>query len=428
MKRILTIFLVIALVFLQFTPTSIMGANSSTAGWYLVNQEYKPIEKDGEEYPTLGLSGYVDYHGATYDKSLNTNTATIHSYRKSLDSGEVFGIVDDFIEWTDPLDYYPAQGIPSISITRSSIPADTNARKSHISAGYTKSSNSSYRHDEDFYNSAGEDYISNTTTILDLSKTSGYAGFSSGLLEGSLDNLNQLEIYVAFKTGNSEHAYGYSYYYEWMESNPNTSSSDSASLGQMNFTDLASSHWSYTYVEYMVNKGIIVGYEDGSFRPNASFSRAAFAKLLTLSFELNDYTGASVKYNDLPSNHWAYSYTMAAQDYLTFYQSDGINYFMPDKDAEREDVAVAVIKAMHIDKATADLTYLDKFTDKWEISEDLRPYIALAVEYGVMQGTGSDTFSPRKALTRAEACTLFARYLMEIKDTLNIDNLKKVTN
>ena len=204
--------------------------------------------------------------------------------------------------------------------------------------------------------------------------------------------------------------------------------SNTDTMVPLTFTDFDESHWAYEYVQYMVELGIISGYPDGTFRPNDTFNRAAFAKLLSLSFELPAYTGSQVLYEDLPTNHWAYTYVMGSNAFLTSYEkTDGSKVYAPDNDAVREDVAVAMVKAMGLDPDDADVSYLSSYIDANQVSNNLREYVALAIEYGVMQGSNSQ-FRPQDPLTRAEASTLFARFLMEIKGTYEDDGLIKVTN
>jgi hypothetical protein len=197
----------------------------------------------------------------------------------------------------------------------------------------------------------------------------------------------------------------------------------------INFPDLSTDHWAYPYVQYMVEKGIISGYSDGTFRPNDGFSRSAFAKLLALSFDLPEYSGNALPYSDLPSSHWAYNYIMSAKEYLTaFEKSDGTQVFLPNEIAVREDVAVAMVKAMvdeGLDLSSANLSILDTYEDADEISPNLRAYVALAIEYNVVKGA-NNRFRPQDPLTRAEASTLFARFLMDIKGTYEDDELIKV--
>ena len=198
---------------------------------------------------------------------------------------------------------------------------------------------------------------------------------------------------------------------------------------EIDFPDLSPEHWSYPYVQYMVEQEIISGYSDGTFRPNDGFSRSAFAKLLALSFDLPEYTGNELPYSDLPSSHWAYNYIMSAKKYLTaFEKSDGTQVFLPNDIAVREDVAVAMVKAMvdeGLDLSSADLSILDSYEDGNEISPNLKSYVALAIEYNVVKGA-NNLFRPQDPLTRAEACTLFARFLMDIKGTYEDDDLIKV--
>lgn len=195
------------------------------------------------------------------------------------------------------------------------------------------------------------------------------------------------------------------------------STNSELTLPALTFTDLPDTHWAYSNVQYMVSNGIINGYPDNTFRPNDPFSRAAFAKLLVLSFDLEIYSGTDTLLADIPPTHWAYSYVMSGADFLTFYDyGNGDKYFYPDNPSEREDVAVAMVLAMGLNPDTADLTVLDAYMDATSISEGLVPYVALAVEYGVMQGSGG-YFRPGDTLTRAEASTLFARFIQNIKDS-----------
>lgn len=54
------------------------------------------------------------------------------------------------------------------------------------------------------------------------------------------------------------------------------------------FSDVNASHWSAPYVNWCVSNGIISGYEDGTFRPSASISRAEVAACLVRFAEVSD--------------------------------------------------------------------------------------------------------------------------------------------
>ena len=70
--------------------------------------------------------------------------------------------------------------------------------------------------------------------------------------------------------------------------------------GQVSFTDTAN-HWARAYIEYCVGLGIIDGYGDGTFRPDATVTATEAAKMLLIAMgynsDIRNYTGASWSLN-----------------------------------------------------------------------------------------------------------------------------------
>ena len=75
------------------------------------------------------------------------------------------------------------------------------------------------------------------------------------------------------------------------------------------FSDVYSDAWYSTAVVTLASKGIIKGYADGTFRPNATITRAEFVTMLARFGTLS--TGA-MKFSDVPTSHWAYDYILSA--------------------------------------------------------------------------------------------------------------------
>lgn len=176
------------------------------------------------------------------------------------------------------------------------------------------------------------------------------------------------------------------------------------------FTDLPSSHWAYADVNFMVAKGVFNGYPDGTFKPNNPITRNVFAKILVLALDLQLTHSGTPTFTDVGSKHWALPYVETAKPYLTgYYNSKTKQYtFKPTQSALREDVAVAMVKALQLENSEVDMTVLDQFTDKDQISPNLRKLIAIAVDKGLMKGSGG-SFQPQATLTRAQACVLLKR-------------------
>lgn len=71
------------------------------------------------------------------------------------------------------------------------------------------------------------------------------------------------------------------------------------------FNDVAKDCWAANYIGYMQQFGIVTGYEDGSFRPDAPVTRAEFAAIASRFEKL---TQGSASFTDVPDTHWAVRY------------------------------------------------------------------------------------------------------------------------
>lgn len=180
------------------------------------------------------------------------------------------------------------------------------------------------------------------------------------------------------------------------------------------FGDVPPGHWAEEYIEMMQEYGIINGYNDGNFLPDATVTREQFAKMMVLTLGLDLIKPSTPFFQDVAKGDWSYTYVETARTYLTGYSSSGKDYFRPQESAEREDLAVAIVKGLGLSVTGVDLTVLNKFTDQNLISANLKPYVAKAVIEGIMIGSGT-SFNPRGAITRAEASTLLARLIVDEK-------------
>lgn len=79
------------------------------------------------------------------------------------------------------------------------------------------------------------------------------------------------------------------------------------------FTDVASEAWYNNAVSTLTRAGILDGYEDGSFRPNASITRAEFTKI-AVSFFKHVGGASSNPFNDVPDSAWYAEFVKAAAE------------------------------------------------------------------------------------------------------------------
>ncbi len=73
------------------------------------------------------------------------------------------------------------------------------------------------------------------------------------------------------------------------------------------FSDIAAGSWYYNYVTFAAENGIVTGYVDGTFGPNKTITRAEFAAMLARFIELDAADGETA-FSDVPSDNWAAGY------------------------------------------------------------------------------------------------------------------------
>ena len=117
------------------------------------------------------------------------------------------------------------------------------------------------------------------------------------------------------------------------------------------FNDVAKGYWAANYIGYMQQFGIVTGYTDGSFRPNAPVTRAEFAAIASRFEKL---TQGSKSFTDVPDTHWAVKYInfAATRGWVTGY-SDGT--FKPENPITRAEVAAVTCRLL---ERSADQTYI----------------------------------------------------------------------
>lgn len=186
------------------------------------------------------------------------------------------------------------------------------------------------------------------------------------------------------------------------------------------FYDVPDDFWAQPYIENLAARGIISGYGDGTFLPHNYVQRCEYAKMLVNSAGVPLSSARTSPYADVDVNGWEMPYINSVTKFLSGYQSstpgDERIYFKPFDYATREDVAVALMKALgytydELLQKYGDTQYLlsDTFYDYDAIARQDRPFIAEAVSLGYITGTQEGTFEPSNPITRCEVCAVLWR-------------------
>ncbi|AFC27510.1 S-layer domain-containing protein [Paenibacillus mucilaginosus 3016] len=179
------------------------------------------------------------------------------------------------------------------------------------------------------------------------------------------------------------------------------------------FDDLAS-HWAQSDVELLANKLVVDGVTADEFQPDRSITRAEFAALVVRSLSLNAVT-TNTYFTDVNSSAW-YANTVASATYAGIINGYEDNTFRPDAEITREELAAMVVRAANyagIETAVSSskqAEVLSKFDDAdsivWAQAE-----VAAAINAGLVNGLTDSEIAPVSEATRAQAATMLKRFL-----------------
>lgn len=168
-----------------------------------------------------------------------------------------------------------------------------------------------------------------------------------------------------------------------------------------NFKDV-NNHWAAKQINSLVNRGIVSGYNNGTFKPDNYITRAEFISLVNKAF--NFKVVYDVDYKDVSSKDWYYEdlRKAKAKEYISGYEDNTIR---PNNKITRQEVAVIMAKVLN--KQNSNKAYVaDKFKDSNKIADWSKKYVGALVNSKNMSGYPDGTFGPEKYITRAEAVTV----------------------
>lgn len=170
---------------------------------------------------------------------------------------------------------------------------------------------------------------------------------------------------------------------------------------QPTFKDVPETHPSFAIIHEMRDKGIIMGYPDGTFQPGKEVKRSHVAVLLARALPLEPVREAK-EFNDVPTTHPYYEAIQKVQRAGIIDGSDG--NFNPDKPLTRVQMAKILTLAFDL-KVKADYDFPDVATTHWG-----NEYVRALYSNGITTGSNG-YYKPNDAVTRAHYATFLHRLL-----------------
>lgn len=171
------------------------------------------------------------------------------------------------------------------------------------------------------------------------------------------------------------------------------------------FSDLDETYWAFEGIEKLVQKGIIDGYLDGTFKPEAFITRAELVKITNLVFSFtvkNDTTNLT----DLKAEDWFYDHVLIAQEagYIDGYEDET---FRPNNFITRQELS----KTLDTINNFVELP-VDKLPED-EVSPWAVEYVNRIVSNRIILLDENNNFRATENATRAEVCDALAKFIVD---------------
>ncbi len=183
-----------------------------------------------------------------------------------------------------------------------------------------------------------------------------------------------------------------------------------SSYGSLNFTDIKASEWFYTDVMTLVDRGIISGYEDHTFRPASQIKVSEFIKLTVVA--------AGIDVQDTLGRYWYSPYVDAAvnADIIDIDYFD--NYNRNISRGEMADIISRLLKLEETQDQEVILGYASDIKDYASIKANHRLSVLQVYGAGIITGYEDGNIRSDFLATRAEAATVIIRMLDESRRKL----------
>lgn len=190
------------------------------------------------------------------------------------------------------------------------------------------------------------------------------------------------------------------------------------------FSDISADDfaWAKPYINSMAQKGLISGYEDGTFRPDNDVTRLEALSLFARAMGASDEANAEIiemahtKYDSIIKNYgldWGndeivflmYKGALKTADLDTYLKDNEKNTPM-----KRYEAAIIITKALGgEEKALSDMGVVLEYTDAREVPSNAIQYVAYATDAGIMSGMGDGSFSPNTSVKRSQMAVMLSQ-------------------
>lgn len=185
---------------------------------------------------------------------------------------------------------------------------------------------------------------------------------------------------------------------------------DSFNIGPRQFSDI-DSHWAAPFIEELVKRELISGFGDGTFRPEASLTRAEYAALIAKIFDLPRQIGSKDgNFLDLVPNFWALGAIKKATQ-MGFISGFPDGTFRPQANLTRVQALISLVSGLGLTGGNPNL--LLSYRDRTQIPSYATNATATATQRSLVVNYPQPyTLEPLRDITRAEIAAILYQTLV----------------
>ncbi|MBR6807459.1 MAG: S-layer homology domain-containing protein [Clostridia bacterium] len=193
---------------------------------------------------------------------------------------------------------------------------------------------------------------------------------------------------------------------------------------ELPFNDVDSFSWYRSAVETVYSEGIMEGIGNSRFAPMQPMSRAELVTVMyRLSGENTENLSGSLSFTDTDSSAWySDSVKWAVEKGLVTGYTDGS--FKPNAPIQRQELAKITVLFLESKGVLTNINSSVSFADRLSFPEWSREYIEKLGTCGLMIGDEKGNFNPNSNTSRAEIATLVTRILPLLSSTSLLDVVK----
>ncbi|PZV13598.1 MAG: S-layer protein [Leptolyngbya sp.] len=180
---------------------------------------------------------------------------------------------------------------------------------------------------------------------------------------------------------------------------------------QSSFPDVPPNYWATPFISELAARGVIAGFEDGTFRPEQPVTRAQFAAMINKAFN-KPRVREPITFVDVSANNWAANpiqraYTMG---FMAGYPG---NVFRPSENIPRSQVLVSLTSGLNYAPTGSIDTTLGVFADGNTVLQYARNGVAAATQRRmVVNFPDIRLLRPNQIATRADVAAFLFQSLV----------------